>query len=141
MTLLLNAAATLFMTGVIWFVQVVHYPLFGAVGGGGFVRYEARHTRLTSRVVLGPMVLELVTAGLLVGRPPTSVHAWEAWAGLALVGLIWVSTALLQVPRHNELAAGFGVSAHAALVRTNWLRTAAWTLRSGLLLVWLARAL
>lgn len=129
------------MTGLIWFVQVVHYPLFGAVGGAAFVRYEARHTRLTTRVVLGPMGLELVTAGLLVWHRPVLIYPWEAWAGLALVGLIWFSTALLQVPRHGELAAGFGAAAHAALVDTNWLRTAAWTLRSGLVLVWLARAL
>lgn len=26
--LLLNLASALFMTGLIWFVQVVHYPLF-----------------------------------------------------------------------------------------------------------------
>ena len=129
------------MTGLIWFVQVVHYPLFGAVGGAAFVRYAARHTRLTTRVVLGPMLLELVTAGLLVGTPSAFIATWEAWAGLALVGLIWVSTALLQVPRHGELAAGFSASAHVALVGTNWLRTAAWTLRSSLVLVWLARAL
>jgi hypothetical protein len=30
--LLANAAATFFMVGVIWFVQVVHYPLFARVG-------------------------------------------------------------------------------------------------------------
>ena len=33
--LLLHAAATLFMTGLIWFVQVVHYPLFARVGEDG----------------------------------------------------------------------------------------------------------
>lgn len=30
--LLVHAAVTLYMTGVIWFVQVVHYPLFSCVG-------------------------------------------------------------------------------------------------------------
>jgi hypothetical protein len=34
--LLANAAATLFMVGVIRFVQVVHYPLFARVGRPGF---------------------------------------------------------------------------------------------------------
>ncbi len=141
MTLLLNAAATLFMTGLIWFVQVVHYPLFDAVGSEAFVRYEARHADLTTLVVVAPMLLELVTAGLLVWHRPSLLPAWEAWLGAALVGLLWFSTAFLQVPRHGDLAQGFDASAHAALVATNWLRTAAWTLRSGLVLVWLARAL
>ncbi len=141
MTLLLNAAATLLMTGLIWFVQVVHYPLFGAVGSEAFVQYEARHTDLTTWVVIGPMVAELITAGLLVWRRPPFLSVWEVWLGLALVGLIWASTALLQIPRHSELARGFSVSAHLALVGTNWLRTAAWTVRSGLVFWWLVRAL
>lgn len=34
--LYLHAGATLFMTGLIWFVQVVHYPLFLRVGEGNF---------------------------------------------------------------------------------------------------------
>ena len=39
--LLANAAATLFMTGVGWFVQVVHYPLLGCVGADEFRAYSA----------------------------------------------------------------------------------------------------
>jgi hypothetical protein len=30
--LLANLSATLFMVSVIWFVQMVHYPLFARVG-------------------------------------------------------------------------------------------------------------
>jgi hypothetical protein len=32
LVLLANLAATFFMVGLIWFVQIVHYPLFGQVG-------------------------------------------------------------------------------------------------------------
>ena len=66
--LLLHAAATVFMTGLIWFVQVVHYPLFSAVGRDRFSEYEGRHSRLTGRVVGAPMLLELATADL-----------WRSW--------------------------------------------------------------
>ena len=139
--LLANAGATLFMTGVIWFVQVVHYPLFEGVGVEGFARYEARHSSLTTFVVIVPMFLELITAGLLVWQRPASLSLWEVWVGLGLVGLIWFSTAFLQVPQHTLLGAGFDAGAHETLVNTNWLRTAAWTLRSGLVLWWLGRLL
>jgi hypothetical protein len=40
----------------------------------------------------------------------------------------------LQVPLHTRLARGFDPAAHRQLVRTNWLRTLAWTLRALLLL-------
>src|SRR5918998_3799546 len=33
--LLVHLAATLVMVGVIWFVQIVHYPPFSRVGSGG----------------------------------------------------------------------------------------------------------
>jgi hypothetical protein len=40
-----HLAATAAMVGLIWFVQVVHYPLFASVGADEFVAYENAHTR------------------------------------------------------------------------------------------------
>lgn len=139
MVLLLNCFATFFMTGVIWFVQLVHYPLFAGVGEADFSAYEARHASLTTLVVMPPMVIELLTAALLLIRRPGIVSPLEAWSGLALVILIWVSTAVLQVPLHNTLGNGFDATAHRLLVSGNWLRTVAWTLRSLLVGLWLLR--
>lgn len=56
-------------------------------------------------------------------------------AGLALVAVIWLSTALLQVPCHELLCVGFDPAVHQRLVWTNWIRTAAWSLR-GFLVLW-----
>jgi hypothetical protein len=56
--LLANLAATLFMVGVIWFVQVVHYPLFSRVGSEKFSLYPKAHSRLTTYVVGPPMLVE-----------------------------------------------------------------------------------
>lgn len=39
--------ATAAMVGLIWFVQVVHYPLFASVGADGFTDYETAHRRRT----------------------------------------------------------------------------------------------
>ena len=83
--------------------------------------------------------IELVTALALVWLRPFGLPAWQVWTGLALVGVIWLSTALLQVPLHNTLAAGFDADVHRRLVATNWIRTVAWSLRSALVLAMLAR--
>lgn len=57
-----HLAATLFMVGAVWFVQVVHYPLMA----GQPPAYAREHGRRTGWV-LGPvMVAELGTAVLLV---------------------------------------------------------------------------
>jgi hypothetical protein len=56
--LLAHLAATLFMVGVIWFVQVVHYPLFSRAGSEKFAIYSEAHSRLTTYVVGPPMLVE-----------------------------------------------------------------------------------
>ena len=132
---LLQIASTWFLVGLIWTIQVVHYPLFAAVGADRFVAYEASHARLITLVVGPVMLVEAATAGLLVVMRPDAVPGWIAWTGLVLVGIIWLSTAVLQVPDHERLASGFDAATHAHLVGTNWIRTIAWTLRGVLLAV------
>ena len=61
-----------------------------------------------------------------------------AWSGLVLVILIWLSTALYQVPQHRQLSVQWSASAHRLLVGTNWLRTVLWTVRGVLVLVMMA---
>lgn len=139
--LLINAAATLFLTGLIWFVQVVHYPLFNAVGADKFVAYEVRHSNLTTLVVIAPMFIELITSVALLWLRPDGIATWQLWLGLGLVGVIWFSTAFLQVPQHSILASGFDERAYQVLVQSNWLRTVAWSARSVLVMVWLYQRL
>ena len=127
--LLANAAATLFMVGVIWFVQVVHYPLFARVGRPGFAVYSVRHTRMTSFVVGPPMLLEAATAVALVIWTPPGIPVPLVRAGLVLVAVTWLSTAFLQSPRHTTLGRGFDPRAHRFLVTSNWVRTVLWSLR------------
>lgn len=134
--LLGQAAATLFMTGAIWIVQVVHYPLMAEVGSERFPRYARRHSHRITGVVAPPMLVEAVATVLLAAQPPPGIPSLSTWVGLGLLAVIWVSTAILQVPQHDVLASGFDARAHRRLVATNWVRTAAWTLR-GALAVWM----
>ena len=134
--LLIHIAATLTMLGIIWVIQIVHYPLFAQVGEEHFQAYEQAHTRLITFVVFPPMVIELVTGIMLVLNRPIGVSGWVPIAGLLLLIVIWLSTAFLQVPMHNILSSGFDAEAHRRLVQTNWIRTVCWTIRS-FLVVWM----
>ena len=138
--LLLQAAATLAMVGLIWFVQVVHYPLFGQVGRDRFASYERLHQFRTTLVVAPLMLVEASTAVLLLWLRPVGVTMGAAVLGALLVGLIWVSTVLWQMPAHAKLEAAFNPAAHRWLVRSNWVRTAAWTAR-GMLVCWMVSAI
>ncbi len=135
--LLVNLAATFVMVGIIWFVQIVHYPLFSRVGAAGFPAYSGAHSRLTGLVVGPPMLAEAATAVALVLGPPAGVPLWLAATGLALLAVIWLSTAVWQSPRHRELGGGFDPASYRFLVASNWLRTACWSAR-GLVVLWMA---
>lgn len=131
--------STLAMVGLIWFVQLVHYPMFANVGPAQFAEYEQIHQQRTTWVVAPLMLTEFATGAVLL---VTSYGDWQfLWyvCGACLLACIWISTAILQVPRHAALAAGYRQRDHQALVSTNWLRTAAWTARGlivALLAVW-----
>ncbi len=128
--------SALFMTGLIWFVQVVHYPLLAKVGEGS-TAYQTAHMTRTTWVVAAPMLAEagscLLLAVLALGP------AWQRWPSLALLGIVWASTALLLVPAHDALARGFDHSVHHRLVAANWVRTVAWTARAALCVVAMIR--
>lgn len=136
-----HVVATAVMAGIIWFVQVVHYPLMALVGRDGYPAYQAAHARRTTWVVMPPMLVEMATGVWLALRPSPYMPAAVAWIGLALLAVVWGSTFFLQVPEHGRLERGFDPDAHRRLVRGNWIRTVAWTLRAILVLANLPRFL
>lgn len=131
--LLLHALATWYMVGLIWMVQIVHYPMFDRVGSDQFAQYEKDHSRLITPIVGIPMLIELGTAVALLCMPGFAPITYRLiGVGLVIIVAIWLVTATLSVPCHQQLAAGFNATAHQKLVLTNWLRTLGWTVRGGI---------
>jgi hypothetical protein len=133
---LLHLLVTLLMMGIIWFVQIVHYPLFARVGAADFQAYESLHRQWTGWVVAPLMLLELGTALALLWQAPAALPGWSLWAGAVMVGLLWGSTFFLSVPLHMRLDEGYDPEVVRRLVQTNWPRTVLWSLRGGLCLWW-----
>lgn len=125
--LLLHAASALVLVGLIWTVQVVHYPLMAVVGRERFVAYEAAHAPRMAAVVMLPWTMQgLTTLGLLLARPE-GVATWSVAIAAVTAALPVAATAVWSVPAHARLAKGFDERTHARLVRTNWIRTWSWT--------------
>ena len=129
-----NLFATLFMTGLIWFVQIVHYPLFAKVGDSNFPDYERAHAQRTTSVVFPVMTTELGTAFGLVWFHWENGPPWLWITLLGLAGFIWIITLFVSVPLHGDLSASFQAAPHRKLVRSNWLRTIGWSARS---IIWI----
>ncbi len=126
----LHTLATIMMAGLIWFVQLVHYPLYAMVGEEAFSAYERAHTSRITWLVAPLMGVEAVTAAMLLFLAEAGTSHTLALIGAILVIVVWGSTAFLQVPCHTKLMAGFDPIVARRLVATNWVRTAAWSLRA-----------
>ncbi|MDB4409072.1 hypothetical protein N9165_03305 [Akkermansiaceae bacterium] len=123
--LLIQLIASAAMTGIIWIVQVAVYPLFAKVGAEAFNVYHEDYMFLVSFVIMPLMAIEALTCA--------ACFFWgnnrDFLAPSILFGMICLSTALIQVPHHQALTQ----AAVGGLVAGNWVRTIAWTLRTGLL--------
>ena len=126
---------TIFLVGMIWTIQVVSYPLFVLVPASGAKQYHAEHVRRITPLVAPPMLVEVLCTGmlLLVDSGPLR------WFGAALLAIVWLSTALWQVPAHGQLAENFNPAIARGLVRSNWLRTIAWTVRGAVVVAMFLR--
>ena len=114
------------LTGLIWFVQIVHYPLFHQVPSEVFFLYEALHQKRTGWVVIPLMLTELIlTVCLILYYPPTLFNLGQA----VMTVFIWLSTIFIQSPIHQLLAKKKSDTKINWLVQSNWLRTISWTLR------------
>ncbi len=136
-----QVVASAAMCGLIWFVQIVHYPLFARTEGAESKAFADDNQARTARVVIPFMLVEGLTAAALAWSPPPGVPRWLMIAGLVLVVALWLSTALVQVPLHGRLAReGHAADTVATLVRSNWLRTLLWSLRAAVAAWMLAAA-
>jgi hypothetical protein len=127
--LLINLVSTWTMVGVIWFVQVVHYPLLAVVPAESAASVAVEHQRRTGWVVGAPMALEGVTTLALLVLIPEGVAWFVPWLAGIPLAIALGATIFLSVPRHERMAREPDAQVGKELVSTNWVRTIAWTVR------------
>jgi hypothetical protein len=129
--LLLHFCVSSAMMGLIWLVQLVHYPAFRFIEGREFVSFALFHTSQITWVVVPLMIIELFSAFLMSFDSSISMRV-KILSFLCLMA-IWLSTVFFQIPQHGVLAFGKNLGAIEKLVSTNWIRTIGWTIKSFIL--------
>ena len=122
----LNVISAFLLTGVIWTIQIVHYPSFHYIDKLSFVNFHQFHERRISIIVMPLMILELISSVALYFNDMSN-HTFLL--NLIIVGLIWCSTFFIQVPIHNILSQKKDNMMIEKLVNTNWIRTFLWSMR------------
>lgn len=130
---LVHLATSWGLFGLIWMVQLVHYPSFRYIDETQFLEFHQHHTQTISIIVIPLMLLEL---GLCIWQVYQSNYDWFWLFILILVILIWASTFFLQVPLHNQLIQGKDLPTIQSLISSNWIRTVLWTVKAGVISVY-----
>ena len=130
---IVQLTTSLFMSGLIWLVQLVHYPAFRYVNSEKFVDFEKFHTSKISLIVVPIMIIELVSGVMLYWYYKSDFFTLI----LILIALIWLVTMIFSIPSHQVLSERKCEKAINRLIITNWLRTWLWSVKSVILIVWI----
>lgn len=124
----LHTIASLFMFGVIWYVQVVHYPFFKFLRNEEEVHGLEFHQKRTGYLVIPAMIIELGTAIWLLFKPFPNLFCAILLLVLTVAPLF--TTFILQVPCHKSLLKNREERTLNRLINTNWIRTWLWSLKA-----------
>ena len=125
--LIIHLIATSVMVGVIWIIQLVHYPSFHFIELKQYTTFQRFHMSRISYVVIPAMLTELFTLILIV----ISMDQIDTLvlASAILLIFIWLITAVFFSGVHQKLTLGYDQTVVDKLVKLNWGRTLMWTLR------------
>lgn len=133
---IIHLVSTLYMVGLCWFVQIVHYPLFQSIDPNQFT--DCQKKNWVTGYVTGPiMIVELITGLILWYQFQDQMH----YANMALIAITGFSTILVQIPIHLKLKKKYSAELILKLIRSNWMRTISWTCRGVLLAILLTEHL
>ena len=119
---LIHLTATAFMVGVIWLVQLVHYPAFKHIEEKNFKEFAFFHQQKITYIVAPAMVIEFLSGLYLL--PATG---FVFTATMMMLIAVWLVTFFYSVKEHNLLLSGKDEESIDRLVKTNWIRTLLWT--------------
>lgn len=128
-----NLANTFLLIGLIWIIQIVHYPSFRFFDKKSFLPFHHFHTKSITKIVAPTMLLELGLGAFLAYQNLFSINFVVPF--LMVLG-IWASTMFLQIPLHAKLADRLHEKDVEKLISSNWIRTILWTLK-GAWLIWI----
>ena len=122
--------STSVMVGVIWVIQLLHYPSFHFIDDQKYIEFQNFHMQRISLIVIPAMLIELASALLLAYFFVSSLTIIL----LFLVLGIWGITFIFFTNMHHKLTDGYDRCIVDRLVKINWSRTTLWSLRLIILL-------
>jgi len=123
----IHTISTSIMVGVIWVMQIVHYPIFRFVNKEEYHDFQNFHMQRITYIVVPSMIVELLS-GIIVLYLNINI-SFQFQASMALLIIIWLLTGFVFSNIHNNLLNGFNHKTGHSLILWNWVRTTLWSIR------------
>ena len=113
------------MVGIIWVIQLLHYPTFHFIKESGYEEFQHFHMQRISFIVIPVMITELLSGFMLVYYFRSNLLIFC----LIILLVIWLITFIFFTKLHQILLGGYDKIIVDKLVQINWSRTVLWSLR------------
>ena len=123
---MIHIISTSIMVGVIWVIQLVHYPSFKYVNESDYIIFQKYHMSNISYIVFPVMFTELITALIILFFGEKSLFFVLS---LIYLFLIWIITGVLFTKYHSILKEGKDLMIIEKMIKANWIRALLWTMR------------
>ncbi len=130
---IIHCIATFIMVGVIWVIQLVHYPSFYFIEKKKYQSFQKFHMRNISYIVMPMMIIELFTGFILIVNFNNFKGYYNFNISLFFLLCTWAITGIIFTKLHNELLKGYDKLIIKKIIKWNWIRTIFWTFRLFLL--------
>ena len=117
--------STSLMVGIIWVIQLLHYPTFHFIKESDYVEFQHFHMQRISFIVVPVMIIELLSGFMLVYYFRSNLLI----LCLIILLFIWLITFVFFTKLHQSLLDGYDKKIVDKLVKINWSRTVLWSLR------------
>ena len=117
--------STSLMVGIIWVIQLLHYPTFHFIKESDYVEFQHFHMQRISFIVVPVMIIELLSGFMLVYYIRSNLLIFC----LIILLVIWLITFVFFTKLHQSLLGGYDKIIVDKLVQINWSRTVLWSLR------------
>lgn len=122
------------VTAIVWFMQVVHYPLLGYVDADRWEEYREKRRTLTVMITYPLMAFEALTGFTLILLATQSpAYPYLAFSLVLLVGLL-IYTFMYLNPQLKKITGPGDADGQKKFIKLHWIRTAGWSLRLLLLI-------
>ena len=121
------------MVGVIWTIQLVHYPSFNFINQKDYIKFQNFHMKRISLIVMPIMGIELFSGLVIIFFEMKNGIIF--YFSIFILILIWLLTGIIFSRLHQKLTMGYRILIINRLIKMNWLRTFLWTLRIFLLML------